>query len=49
MISHGTLLQYADDSALISTGSSLNIVHEYLSQDLCLTRVITLRNLVDST
>ena len=34
MLSHSRLLQYADDSALIYIGSSLNIVHEYLSQDL---------------
>ena len=31
---HGKLLQYADDTALICTGPSLEIVRECLSQDL---------------
>ena len=33
-IIHGRLLQYANDTALICTGPSLDKVHEYLSQDL---------------
>ena len=34
MSSHGKLLQYADDTVLICTGPSLEIVRECLSQDL---------------
>jgi len=34
MSSHGKLLQYADDTALICTSSTVDQVYEFLSQDL---------------
>ena len=33
-ITDGTLLYYADDTALICSGPTLNVVHQYLSDDL---------------
>ena len=33
-VSHGKLLQYADDTALICTGTSIGEVHQCLTDDL---------------